>query len=123
MVGALPTEEVETARAQAAMSIAEQSPMGLACVSATVVGVAQDGIPPGLEPAITVATEARKDSQQGPRMFWETSVGRFRFSMEQMPAQLRLTYVLLAVLKQYYKINIVHRILIVSLTRMCSSFC
>ena len=98
MVGALPTEEVETARAQAAMSIAEQSPMGLACVSATVVGVAREGVPPGSETTVTVSTaEARKDSQQGPRVFWETSVGRFRFSMEQMPAQLRLTYVLLAV--------------------------
>lgn len=40
MVGALPTEEVDTARAQAAMCIADQTPMAMACVSATVVGVA-----------------------------------------------------------------------------------
>uniref|UniRef100_A0A914MJ01 Uncoordinated protein 79 n=1 Tax=Meloidogyne incognita TaxID=6306 RepID=A0A914MJ01_MELIC len=104
MVGALPTDDVDSASEQvAAFSFAEQSPMGVACISATVIGgllqqqeailtekngsEAVDG-----EGKIKIGKTEQKEEQ---RIFWETSVGRFRFSLEQLPAQLRLTYVLL----------------------------
>lgn len=107
MVGALPTDDVDSASEQvAAFSFAEQSPMGVACISATVIGgllqqqeailiekngsEAVDG-----EGKIKIGKTEQKEEQ---RIFWETSVGRFRFSLEQLPAQLRLTYVLLKVI-------------------------
>ncbi|CAK5086583.1 unnamed protein product [Meloidogyne enterolobii] len=104
MVGALPTDDVDSASEQvAAFSFAEQSPMGVACISATVIG----GLLQQQEAALTEknASEAvdgegkikigKTEQKEEQRIFWETSVGRFRFSLEQLPAQLRLTYVLL----------------------------
>ncbi|CAK5107903.1 unnamed protein product [Meloidogyne enterolobii] len=104
MVGALPTDDVDSASEQvAAFSFAEQSPLGVACISATVIG----GLLQQQEAALTEknASEAvdgegkikigKTEQKEEQRIFWETSVGRFRFSLEQLPAQLRLTYVLL----------------------------
>jgi protein unc-79 len=102
MVGALPSE-VDTAKsAQAAMSIAEQSPLGLACVSSTVVGVVHpDGVTASVENSEERADgkgqQQQPETAEGPRLFWETSVGRFRFALDQLPAQLRLSHVLLSV--------------------------
>uniref|UniRef100_A0A183BT47 Protein unc-79 homolog n=1 Tax=Globodera pallida TaxID=36090 RepID=A0A183BT47_GLOPA len=110
LAGALPAEEVESSRTQAAMTIAEQSPLGMACVSATIV---EDG---GMRRPSSVADVAGRDAgvdeeeivpkgktrgtEPPPptardRLFWDTSVGRFRFSLCQMPAQLQLIFDLL----------------------------
>lgn len=92
---------------QAAVSIAEQSPMGLACASATIVesaDIGRAGTPQQTGDEVVVPNGRGEKAEKAPmvpagadRLFWDTSVGRFRFSMDQMPAQLRLTYVLLMV--------------------------
>uniref|UniRef100_A0A914HRQ7 Uncharacterized protein n=1 Tax=Globodera rostochiensis TaxID=31243 RepID=A0A914HRQ7_GLORO len=109
LAGALPAEEVESSRTQAAMTIAEQSPLGMACVSATIVedggmrrpssgadvagrdaGVDEEEIVPKVKTRGTEPPPTARD-----RLFWDTSVGRFRFSLYQMPAQLQLIFDLL----------------------------
>uniref|UniRef100_A0A1I8BP22 Uncharacterized protein n=1 Tax=Meloidogyne hapla TaxID=6305 RepID=A0A1I8BP22_MELHA len=106
MVGALPTDDVDSASEQvAAFSFAEQSPLGMACVSATVIGgllQQQEAILAGKNASEAVEGEDKRkivkiEQKEEQRLFWETSVGRFRFSLEQLPAQLRLTFVLLTV--------------------------
>lgn len=38
--------------------------------------------------------------------FWETSIGRFRFTLEQLPSELRMVYALLTVLSIKFTLNI-----------------
>ena len=105
MVGALPTDDVDSTNAQvAAFSFAEQSPLGMACVSATVIGLLQqqEAILAGKNFTETSEGDDKRkfekiEQKEEQRLFWETSVGRFRFSLDQLPAQLRLTFVLLTV--------------------------
>ncbi|KAL3120700.1 hypothetical protein niasHT_007992 [Heterodera trifolii] len=109
LASALPAEEVESARAQAAMTIAEQSPLGMACVSATFVESGDTMSHPSTNDMAGVSdANGGGDGEEkvpkcknqgaesvGERLFWDTSVGRFRFSLVQMPAQLQLIYGLL----------------------------
>ena len=83
-VGALPTEEVETAVAQA-VTLTERDVGHETCqaVSAMLVESLK-GTP--MQPMPDIRTE-----------FWETSIGRFRFTLEQLPSDLRIIYALLTV--------------------------
>lgn len=82
-VGVLPSEEIETAVAQAT-TLTETDVGRETCqiVSATLI-------------------ESLKGTPMQPRditkmEFWNTSVGRFKFTLDQLPAQLRLIYSLLS---------------------------
>ena len=81
-VGLLPTEEIESAIAQAT-TLTETDVGRETCqiVTATMFESLK-GTP--LQPRENTKLE-----------FWNTSVGRFRFSLDQLPAQLRLIYSLL----------------------------
>ncbi|KAF7625931.1 hypothetical protein Mgra_00009878 [Meloidogyne graminicola] len=86
MVGALPTDDVESTNAQvAAFSFAEQTPLGMACVSETVIGVLQqqEAILAGKNVSEAIDGEDKQKSgrieqKEEKRLFWETSVGQHR---------------------------------------------
>ncbi|KAI1721489.1 cation-channel complex subunit UNC-79 domain-containing protein [Ditylenchus destructor] len=81
-VGVLPSEEVETAMAQA--------------TTLTEIDVGHETCQ-----IITATTmlESQKNTPMQPKRsrteFWDTSVGRFRFQLDQLPASLRYIYALL----------------------------
>lgn len=83
-VGLLPTEEVETAMAQAVTLT--DTDVGLATckvVTATLVDEHDQKIQGGAAaPEVT---------------FWHTSLGKFRFTLEELPTQLQLIYALMLV--------------------------
>lgn len=89
-VAAIPLEEIETAQAQAT-TITETDMEHEICqiVTATLCEAARN-TPTQANAAALMATAKKAE-------FWDTSIGRFRFSLEQLPAQLKLIYSLLIV--------------------------
>ncbi|KAI1729072.1 cation-channel complex subunit UNC-79 domain-containing protein [Ditylenchus destructor] len=81
-VGVLPSEEVETAMAQAT-TLTETDVGHETCQIITA----------------TTMLESQKNTPMQPKRsrteFWDTSVGRFRFQLDQLPASLRYIYALL----------------------------
>ncbi|CAD6192945.1 unnamed protein product [Caenorhabditis auriculariae] len=84
-VDILPTEQVEIAMAQA-VTLTDSDvgmEMGNVVTSTTVHDVKGLGTPQTPQPKTNTPD------------FWQTSVGRFRFSLDQLPAQLKMIYSLL----------------------------
>lgn len=87
--------QVETAIAQSVMLT--ETDVGVATAAVSSMHLVGATPPAGAKPLITPSITSPSAKSRSEQKFWQTSVGRFRFKIDELPAELQLIYELMLV--------------------------